>query len=534
MYYEHFRLSGPPFEFNPSASVLFMSAGHREGLAALEWGLSEPSGFTMLVGEIGAGKTTLIHSLLSTRHSGVRTAWVANPRISFEEMLRQILGQLGDNRSEKIGKFVLLQAFEARLASLKPDECLAVIIDEAQDLSDDALEDLRLLSNFQSLERRRLQIVLVGQPDLAVRLASPKLRQFNQRIGARALLPTLQGNEIYDYVDYRLRAKGGDIKTLFTHGALKELSRASGGIPRRINVLCHNALFNAFAQGEPCVTAENMRDAAHDYDHLLASKASMSAKMSASASKAMQSASAAMLSTTGALRKASDSIRRKTPQAAAQVSALRPAIQSFAAVAVRALSAAVTFAALSLLGVAVAGMLELQPVRNNLSSLAHRFTSQAAKLQRPITPIIIEPSPSHFATTSNRTAVPAPNTIGLAPVTAHDRTAKTANQLIMRGRADARSRPVSKQPQPEASIATSIVPVTLPVANYSAPAPAPRSTVMVRAGDTLSKIAMRLYGSFQEDDVKEDVSRIRAANPQIKNANLIYPGQSIRVQQASK
>ena len=281
MYYEHFRLSGPPFEFNPSASVLFMSAGHREGLAALEWGLSEPSGFTMLVGEIGAGKTTLIHSLLSTRHSGVRTAWVANPRITFEEMLRQILGQLGVNRSEKVGKFVLLQAFEAQLASLKPDECLAVIIDEAQDLSDDALEDLRLLSNFQSLERRRLQIVLVGQPDLAIRLASSKLRQLNQRIGARALLPTLQGNEIYDYVDYRLRAKGGDIKTLFTHGALKELSRASGGIPRRINVLCHNALFNAFAQGEPCVTAENMRDAAHDYDHLMVSKASMSARMSA-------------------------------------------------------------------------------------------------------------------------------------------------------------------------------------------------------------------------------------------------------------
>ena len=95
MYYEHFGLSGAPFEFNPSASVLFMSAGHREGLAALEWGLREPSGFTMLVGEIGAGKTTLIYSLLAARHQGVRSAWVANPRLSFTEMLRQILGQLG-------------------------------------------------------------------------------------------------------------------------------------------------------------------------------------------------------------------------------------------------------------------------------------------------------------------------------------------------------------------------------------------------------------------------------------------------------
>ena len=97
MYYEHFGLSGAPFEFNPSASVLFMSAGHREGLAALEWGLREPSGFTMLVGEIGTGKTTLIYSLLATRHQGVRTAWVANPRLTFVEMMRQILGQLGVN-----------------------------------------------------------------------------------------------------------------------------------------------------------------------------------------------------------------------------------------------------------------------------------------------------------------------------------------------------------------------------------------------------------------------------------------------------
>ncbi len=216
MYYERFGLSGAPFEFNPSASVLFMSAGHREGLAALEWGLREPSGFTMLVGEIGAGKTTLIYSLLAARHQGVRSAWVANPRLSFGEMLRQILGQLGVNQPDTSDKLALLQAFDAQLASLGPDECIAVIIDEAQDLSDDALEDLRLLSNFQSLERRRLQIVLVGQIELARRLSAPNMRQLNQRIGARALLPVLQGKEIYAYVEYRLRSRGGDIERLFT------------------------------------------------------------------------------------------------------------------------------------------------------------------------------------------------------------------------------------------------------------------------------------------------------------------------------
>src|SRR5579863_5407541 len=218
MYYEHFGLSGAPFEFNPSASTLFMSAGHREGLAALEWGLLEPSGFTMLVGEIGTGKTTLIYSLLATQHRGVRTVWLANPRLSFEQMLRQILGQLGASQSETSDKLTLLQAFDLQLASLDRDECIAVILDEAQDLSDDALEDLRLLSNFQALERRRLQIVLVGQIDLVKRLAGPQLRQLDQRIGARALLPTLQGREIYEYIDYRIRSRGGDIDRLFTRG----------------------------------------------------------------------------------------------------------------------------------------------------------------------------------------------------------------------------------------------------------------------------------------------------------------------------
>ncbi len=502
MYYEHFGLSGAPFEFNPSASVLFMSAGHREGLAALEWGLCEPSGFTMLVGEIGTGKTTLIYSLLATRHTGVRTAWVANPRLSFEEMLRQILGQLGVNQSETSGKLSLLQAFDAQLASLGPDECVAVIIDEAQDLNDDALEDLRLLSNFQSLGRRRLQIVLVGQIDLAKRLARPQLRQLNQRIGARALLPTLQGKEIYDYVEYRLRSRGGDIERLFTRSAVRELSRASGGIPRRINVLCHNALFLAYADGEECVTAEHVRDAAHDYDHLLASRASAPVKMAASASAAMQSASEAM-------RYAAASFGRMATPAAS----IGPAMQSFAATAVRAAAEACTFAALCLLGIAVVGFFELRPVRNNLSALAARFASQATGLRSPI---VVERSPAQFKTGSYQATIPAPNTLGLAPVNVHDSSARDANELneLMMKRVRARhfsttGRSVAKERQSETNA---------------------DATVLVRAGDTLSKIAMRLYGSFGTDEL----SRLTAANPQIKDANVIYPGQSIRVQQAAK
>jgi len=513
MYYEHFGLSGAPFEFNPSASVLFMSAGHREGLAALEWGLREPSGFTMLVGEIGAGKTTLIYSLLATRHQGVRSAWVANPRLSFEEMLRQILGQLGVSHSQGSDKLTLLQAFDAQLASLGPDECIAIVIDEAQDLSDDALEDLRLLSNFQSLERRRLQIVLVGQIELARRLAGPQLRQLNQRIGARALLPVLPGKEIYDYVEYRLRSCGGDIDRLFARDAIRELKRASGGIPRRINVLCHNALLLAYAEGEPSATAQNVKDAAHDYDHLVASRESAPVKMAASVSDA--------------IRSASTRFARTAPPAASR----RPLIRAAAAGA---------FAAICLLAIVGAGISEVRPLRQTLTALSARFGSEE---QRPQPQILAQWTPAQFKTQPDGPAKPAPKAIRVAPLNVHDGSAGTANELIMHpGEGSSTTDPsVPEQRQPETTVATNVVPVKPPPAgNVSASAKTlaeetdtatqAATTVMVQAGDTLSKIAMRLYGSFGADEL----GRLIAANPEIKDANLIFPGQSVRVNQTGK
>ena len=502
MYYEHFGLSGAPFEFNPSASVLFMSAGHREGLAALEWGLREPSGFTMLVGEIGAGKTTLIYSLLAARHQGVCSAWVANPRLSFAEMLRQILGQLGVGLSQTSDKLALLQAFDAQLAKLGPDECVAVIIDEAQDLSDDALEDLRLLSNFQSLERRRLQIVLVGQIELARRLAAPQMRQLNQRIGARALLPILQGKEIYDYVEYRLRSRGGDIERLFTRGALRELTRSSGGIPRRINVLCHNALLLAYSEGEESASVQHVRDAADDYDRLLANKASASVKMAASVSEAIRSATARFART------------------ATSAASRRPVIRAGAAGAL---------AALCLLAIVGAGISELRPVRDNLSALSARFASQD---KRPQPQILAEGTPAQFKTQSYQATIPAPKPIVSAPINVHDGSAGSANELIMPGATEGPSTTQPEDPEgrkPETTPTSNITRVELsPAGKDSAAAQASAgATIVVRVGDTLSKIAMRIYGSFGTDEL----SRLTAANPEIKNANLIFPGQSLRVQQ---
>ena len=479
MYYKYFGLSGAPFPFNPSSPALFMSAGHREGMAALEWGLQEPSGFTMLVGEIGTGKTTLICSLLARRHQGVRTVWVANPRLSFEEMLRQMLGQLGADHAALSGKLALLEAFDAQLASLGPAECIAVIVDEAQALSDTALEDLRLLSNFQKLEARRLQIVLVGQIDLARRLAEPRMRQLNQRIGARALLPTLRGSEIRDYVDYRLRAQGGNIGRLFTRGAIRELARTSNGIPRRINALCHNALLLAYAQEKDCVGRRHIRDAAHDYDHLLVIRAPARTKMVGSVS---------------------------------------------------------TYVALGLLCSALFGFFQLRPLRAGFSIAVASLAAQATALRSPTAAERPPVQPK------NEARLTAPNQTGPAQFSAGNDFITGSNESIAMAPAEEFALPppaISAEGNLKAGTAATIASAK-PAATANVP-PSPESpvaghepvagaAVVVKTGDTLNRIAMKLYGSLGTDELR----RLTAANPQITNANMIYPGQSIRVQRASK
>ena len=268
MYYQHFGLNGPPFQFTPSPAMVYMSQTHREGMAALEWGLMhESSGFSVLAGESGTGKTTLIASLLSRQYQRLHLAYVTNPRLDFPDVLRLVLTQLGVEAAG-FSKGQMLDALGGFLGSLRTAERVAIIFDEAQGLSDEALEDLRLLSNYGRPGENQLQLILAGQPELLRRLMSSSLRQFNERVGARTLLTPLDAGETLEYIDYRLRSKGAAAAKIFKPKALNYIVAASAGIPRRVNVLCHNAMLLAYAEGAKQVTLKMAKSAVAEYQDL--------------------------------------------------------------------------------------------------------------------------------------------------------------------------------------------------------------------------------------------------------------------------
>lgn len=268
MYYQHFGLNGPPFQFTPSPAMVYMSQTHREGMAALEWGLMhESSGFSVLAGESGTGKTTLIASLLSRQYQRLHLVYITNPRLDFIDVMRLILTQLGVETAG-LSKGEMLDALGTFLGALRPAERVAIIFDEAQGLSDEALEELRLLSNYGRPGENQLQLILAGQPELLRRLMAPQLRQFNERIGARTLLVPLDANETLEYIDYRLRSKAGSAAKIFNRKALNYIVAASAGIPRRVNVLCHNAMLLAYAAGAKQVSLKMAKEAVAEYQDL--------------------------------------------------------------------------------------------------------------------------------------------------------------------------------------------------------------------------------------------------------------------------
>ncbi len=264
MYTSFFGLSEKPFAITPDPRYLYLSERHAEALAHLLYGINESGGFIQLTGEVGTGKTTVVRTLLSRVPQHADVAVILNPRVTPVEFLLTICEELGlpiaDTDRDSVKQMV--DALNRRLLSSHAEgRRIIVIVDEAQNLSAEVLEQVRLLTNLETPTQKLLQIILIGQPELRDLLDRNDLRQLAQRITGRYHLKPLSREETQGYVRHRLRVAGA-VGEIFTAGALKEVHRLASGIPRVINVSCDRALLGAYTQETRKVTAALVRRAA--------------------------------------------------------------------------------------------------------------------------------------------------------------------------------------------------------------------------------------------------------------------------------
>lgn len=262
MYTAFFGLREKPFSLSPDPRFLFLSGSHREALAHLLYGIEQGEGFIAVTGEVGTGKTTLCRTLLRRLDSDVESAFLFNPKLGPKELLESILEEF-DLKSEDPSQRGLVATLNAFLLEKRREgRRVLLILDEAQGLEAETLEQVRLLSNLETERTKLLQILLLGQPELDAMLETQALRQLRQRIGVRWRLSPLQGAETLAYVAHRLRVAAGGERNLFTRPALRAIHRKSGGIPRRINVIADRALLAAYAAGSPRVDRRRVLAAA--------------------------------------------------------------------------------------------------------------------------------------------------------------------------------------------------------------------------------------------------------------------------------
>ncbi|MFN3409736.1 MAG: ExeA family protein [Limisphaerales bacterium] len=248
MYLEHYGLQEPPFAITPNPRFLFYSAKHREAINHLLYGIRERKGFVQLTGEVGAGKTTICRAMLEQLGDDFATALILNPVMSPDELMKAIATEFGlaVHGLDRLETLSLLNEFLLWRAGQGKDSVL--IIDEGQDLTDELLEQVRLLSNLETDDRKLLQIVLLGQPELRDRLNAHHLRQLRQRITVRYHLRALDREELGHYIQHRLSVSGAKVMPRFTRPALWRIHRYSSGVPRLVNAVCDKALLAAYVQ----------------------------------------------------------------------------------------------------------------------------------------------------------------------------------------------------------------------------------------------------------------------------------------------
>lgn len=255
MYLPYFGLSDNPFSIAPNPDYLYMSPRHKEALAHLTFGLRESGGFVMLTGEVGTGKTTVSRKLLQQLPDNTQVAMILNPTLSAMELLATVCDELGiEHDYDRASLKYFTDRILAKLAANHDAGINTVLmIDEAQHLLPEVLEQLRLLTNLETNREKLLKVVLIGQPELQQLLKRNELRQLAQRITARYHLLPLSANEVKAYVSHRLHVANGDI-SLFSGATLRAIFRVTAGIPRVINLLCDRALTLAYTAQSPQVS----------------------------------------------------------------------------------------------------------------------------------------------------------------------------------------------------------------------------------------------------------------------------------------
>jgi general secretion pathway protein A len=271
VYLDYYGLSEPPFDITPNPRFMFYSAKHREAYNHLLYGIRERKGFVQLTGEVGAGKTTLCRAMLEQldprRYS---TALILNPVMSAVELTKAIAQEFGLPIYGLDRLEILAVINEFLLQQVERGKDTVLIIDEAQDLTEELLEQVRLLSNFETDNRKLLQIVLLGQPELRDRLNSPKLRQLRQRITVRYHLLPLNRQEVRQYVSHRLHLCGGNGTPCFTGPALWRIGSYSQGVPRLVNALCDKALLAGFVEHQKRIGFRLVNRAVHELEGQIA------------------------------------------------------------------------------------------------------------------------------------------------------------------------------------------------------------------------------------------------------------------------
>ena len=267
MYLDFYNLKKEPFHITPDPEFLYLSPSHKEAMGSIIYGIEQKKGFVAIIGAVGVGKTTILRSYLDIADKKhLKIIYIFNARLTFEGLLKTVFQDLGIEKPPSDTMEMVNKLYGVLIEEYKQGNSVVLVIDEAQNMPVDTLENLRMLSNLETSKDKLIQIVLIGQPEFEETLNFPQLRQLKQRIAIRSRILPLTKTESLDYVKYRLRRAGSNHSSIFTNGALKTIINEANGIPRKINILCDNALINGFGYQQKPVGKKVVNEVIADFD----------------------------------------------------------------------------------------------------------------------------------------------------------------------------------------------------------------------------------------------------------------------------